>query len=613
MNCIARQFLEIPAQVYHHRRASQLRNLAWSSHPNCGNLPPPGGNVPPRPRTFGNRMNSPSDSPPPPPDPRPFSGKRIQKWLWTFVKIAIAVLGIWWVAHNTSWYDTATLPANGEPLRGVTFLNDTEVTIVGEPVMPDGKQLVRIRFPSGPVDLRVDTLTKGEQECSLIIDENTVIPGTHEQLNLPHEIDIDRDHLKDGNAAGASAGQWKHEGLHSLLLRARDKWYLIVLAWLLLGTPFFVTAIRWRGLMRPQGIDMPLGKCLQLTFVGQFYSIIMPGITGGDILKIVYAARLTGSKTKSFITIILDRVIGLVALMVIAGASAGIQLLINRQRGLPQDNTLLNVFILVDVLLVALAAGSIIYFSHRLRRLVGIEWFIDNFSRLTTRAEGDTGEQAQHLQLERLVRFTNGGLLAGSLILGGLLTYLRWATAVPWARNNTLLVYGILGFLALVALAAAAGLVLHARLVDRMTPLMRKAVESIIRTDETLHVYRGHFSLLFWAFMISVLSQLTLPLSAWLSGMAFGMSDPVTHYLAYVPVAVLVASLPISPPQGFGLLDGVIYHFFVKRGAARAAQAVALAQAVRFLPILWNLLGAYWVITGKYSRHQARQENLALK
>ena len=88
---------------------------------------------------------------------------------------------------------------------------------------------------------------------------------------------------------------------------------------------------------------------------------------------------------------------------------------------------------------------------------------------------------------------------------------------------------------------------------------------------------------------------------------------PVTYYLAYVPIAVLAASLPISPPQGFGVMDYILYHFFVERGTARAGQAVALAQSVRFLPILWNLMGAYWVITGRYSRHQAEEEERGLK
>ncbi len=143
-------------------------------------------------------------------------------------------------------------------------------------------------------------------------------------------------------------------------------------------------------------------------------------------------------------------------------------------------------------------------------------------------------------------------------------------------------------------------------------PLLIRGVGAVIRVDEVLHTYRGHFGLLAWAYLISLPSQLTLPLSAWLSGLAFGMTPNVGYYLAYVPVAVLAASLPISPPQGFGFMDYILFHFFVERGAATAGQAIALAQSIRFLPIIWNLMGGYWVVTGSYSRHQAKEEEAAL-
>ena len=90
------------------------------------------------------------------------------------------------------------------------------------------------------------------------------------------------------------------------------------------------------------------------------------------------------------------------------------------------------------------------------------------------------------------------------------------------------------------------------------------------------------------------------------------MTAPVTHYLAYVPVAVLAASLPVSPPQGFGVMDYLLVHFFAEQGKARAGQAFALAQAVRFLPLLWNLFGAYWVVTGSYSRREVEAEEKEL-
>ncbi len=533
--------------------------------------------------------------PPSPAEPTPAppsAGKRLRKYVLTFFKIAIAILGIWWVTRGVSWYDTAQIPA-GHDINAVTFPENTTVRVLAQIPPPPGRTiaLVHIQFPDKPVPVQVNGKT-----FTLIIDADTAVPGNGE-LGLTREKDLPLDTFAE------IKGQRIQQGLKSLLAQARAKWYLVLFAWILLGIPFWVTAIRWRSLMRPQGIDMPLGKCLQLTFVGQFYSIILPGITGGDLVKIVYAARLTGSKTKSFITIILDRVIGLVALMVIAGTAAGVQLILNARQaagGQPADqSTLLNVFLFIVIMLAAMAVGTTVYFSRRLRKLIGIEWFIDNFGQ----ANGEeAGPNAQHAHLEHLFRVLNGLVLAGALVGIAVLGILRWISHSGWAMKNTPIVYVGIGVLALAALGALAGLALHRLLVDKATPLMGKFVQVIIGIDETLHVYRGHFGLLAWAFFISVISQLTLPLSAWLSGTAFGMNAPVTHYLAYVPLAILAASLPISPPQGAGFLEFVLNQFFVNKGKATASQAFALTQSVRFLPIIWNLFGAYWVVTGKYSR-----------
>jgi len=532
-----------------------------------------------------------------PPAPGAKKSHPLVRLAMTLLKVAIAVLGIWWVAHKTDWDDTAVVPA-GTEIRNVKILEDTKVIVENAPApvaggrartQPAAPNVYSVRFPSR-VEVEAET-PAGTQKVE-INDQN------RDEFNFQREMTLPAGDFR------ADHGDVVSGGLKSIFITASSRWYLVVFAWVLLVTPFFVTAIRWRNLMRPQGIEMPLGKSLQLTFVGQFYSIILPGITGGDLVKIVYAARLTGSKTKSFITVVLDRVIGLIALMTIAGVAAGAQLVLNMRSGAPADNTLFNVFILIVVLLAGLFAGGTVYFSRRLRRIAGIEWFIENAGRLTTAPEDPQHESMQHRKLERLFRLANAWLVIAGLAIAGALALLRWGIGNRWAQRNTPAVIIGIAIAGALVLAAVAGLVLHGRLVSRATPFLRKIVEGIIRTDEALHVYRGHFGLLGWAFLISVISQLSLPLSAWLCGMAFGMHAPVAHYLAYVPLAVLAASLPISPPQGFGVLDGILVHFFASRGAATAAQAVTLAQSVRFLPILWNLCGAYWVITGKYSRKE---------
>lgn len=427
-----------------------------------------------------------------------------KKTISTAIKICIAVLGLWFVIRLIDWNDTARL-ASGTVIRNVTFINETPVTVVPSPQTAGG--ILRVSFGSSKPLMKVAT-PSGDVKFNAVVDENTPVPGTSEKLSIPNELEIPRSYLT------ATKGEIVQVGLRSLLITAKSRWWFLATAWIVLITPFIVTAIRWRNLMRPQGIDLPLKKCLELTLVGQFYSILLPGITGGDLVKIVYTSRLTGSKTKSIITIILDRVIGLLALVVIGGLAAATQMYLNHKQGMPADPMLRNVLIMISLILVSLITLAIVYFSHRLRRLTGLQKLMDH---------------------------------------------------------------------------------------PRVPTFVRNA-------DAVLHTYRQHRGLLVWAFVISLISQMSMPISAWFAGQAFGMTASLGYYMAYIPVALLAASLPISPPQGFGVMDYIIVHFFAEAGPARASQAVALAQAIRFLPIAWNLSGAYWVITGSYSRKKMEAE-----
>jgi uncharacterized membrane protein YbhN (UPF0104 family) len=442
----------------------------------------------------------------------PPSKHPLRRVVITLLKLAIAVLGIWYVVHTITWDDTAIVK-KGVEIRTVKLVEDTPVRMMGEFSPNAGapgphKTTYEVEFPAS-FEGEVDTPGGGKQRI-VIEDKN------REMWNFPRVMDLPADRFK------VVEKDIIHHGLKNTLIAASSRWYLLLAAWVILVVPFLVSSVRWRALMRPQGIEMPLGKAIQLTFVGQFYSIMLPGVTGGDLVKIIYAARLTGSKTKSIVTILLDRAVGLIALMCIAGVAAGMQLLWNRQaagapggggapNGIVGDATLRNVLLLIVGILGGIALFALVYFSRRLRTMTGLQRIID-----------------------------------------------------------------------------------HPRMPD-----------FVKHADEVLHRYRGHFGLLVWAFLISVVSQLMLPLSAWLSGIAFGIDMHPGYYLAYVPIAVIASSLPISPPQGLGFMDAILMHFFVNRGTAKVGQVFALTQAIRFLPILWNLVGAYWVVTGKFRREPA--------
>ena len=406
----------------------------------------------------------------------------------TVIKILIAVVGLWYVISHIAWHDQVVIK-KGQVIRNVTFVQNTRLPLLARQgqlyTLQFQGQKVSVRLPHGPVVTAL--ATKAPIEFPKLL----AVPGSY--LVAVH-----------GKASVAF-------GLPHLLRRAKPLPLLAAL--LLLGLPFVITAWRWRQLMLVQGMNLPYRKCLTLTFVGQFYSTFLPGTTSGDIVKIIYTGRITGQKTKSAVTVILDRVIGLIGLMIVAGAAAAAQLAANHFSSGGKDVSdpvLVHVLWLITGLLGLTLVGGIVYFSVRLRKFLHLD-----------------------------------------------------------------------------------------ALIERL-PLP----EFIKHADRTLRVYRDHPGVVAMTVGASVLSQAVLPLAGFLAGRAFGMHASFGYFMACIPVAALAASLPIVPPQGIGVMDAILLHFFVTRGVDTANQAFALAQAIRFLPICWNLLGAYWVVRGTYHRQQ---------
>jgi uncharacterized protein (TIRG00374 family) len=72
---------------------------------------------------------------------------------------------------------------------------------------------------------------------------------------------------------------------------------------------------RWRILLRAIDIHLTWLRTWQLVMIGMFFNLFLLGSTGGDVVKIFYAMREAGQgKAAAFLSIVLDRVIGLLAL-----------------------------------------------------------------------------------------------------------------------------------------------------------------------------------------------------------------------------------------------------------------------------------------------------------
>ncbi len=121
------------------------------------------------------------------------------------------------------------------------------------------------------------------------------------------------------NAQGDPARQYLRPGFVRSVSRIRGWLLLAALAASLSG--MLVTALRWWMLLAIQSIHIPLWQAVRLTFLGQFYSLVVPGTVGGDIVKAYYVTQHTHAKAGAILSIFVDRIFGLAALTLVAGVA----------------------------------------------------------------------------------------------------------------------------------------------------------------------------------------------------------------------------------------------------------------------------------------------------
>ncbi len=88
---------------------------------------------------------------------------------------------------------------------------------------------------------------------------------------------------------------------------------------LTVGVAIVIGVIRWRVLLRVAGFELSFGRTAEISFVAHFFNSLMLGTVGGDVMKAYYAARETHHrKNEAVVTVLVDRVIGLWAMLVFA-------------------------------------------------------------------------------------------------------------------------------------------------------------------------------------------------------------------------------------------------------------------------------------------------------
>ncbi len=189
---------------------------------------------------------------------------------------------------------------------------------------------------------------------------------------------------------------------------------LLLLGLGLLSPIYLIGSARWYLLMRVRGMSVTPTKTFRLTMVGVFFNLCMPGATGGDLMKAYYAAKGSSQRSVAVMSVVVDRMCGLLGLVLLV-ALLGLTML---DHPVVRKITLLMWAGLAGVLLFAWLYGH-----PALRQRVGFDW-------LMSRLPG--GAMLRNLDNAAVAYGRHKGTLAGAVLMSmpiHLLVALSIATA----------------------------------------------------------------------------------------------------------------------------------------------------------------------------------------
>lgn len=234
------------------------------------------------------------------------ASQRKRKWIVGGLRLLVCCAALYWVAHNISFHDQVTL-TDGETYR-----------VVGV----DGGSLT-------------------------ILDSRGV----------KRTLSTDRVARRADGSLSIEAGlrtTWRTADKTRLLL------CLVVFAPVTL-----IQSLRFEWVLRVQGITVSYWESVKLCYAGNFLNFVTAlGSTGGDVFKAYYVSLYTDRKTEAITTVMLDRIIGLLSVLII------VAVVICLRSG---DSKLASLNVALAVIAIAGILGAALLFSERLRKLTGIQ------------------------------------------------------------------------------------------------------------------------------------------------------------------------------------------------------------------------------------------------
>ncbi len=241
-------------------------------------------------------------------------------------KILLAVVLLWTVMRQVHWNDYVVHRDSGQ--------SAAVMAVDGPPEMP-----AAFVVSQGPMWNRTQTTWTAEQV-------------------LPADNDADETQwLRPGFKASVM-------GLDARLATAAVGMYIISL---------MILAFRWRFLLAIQGLGISLFRAFQLTLLGMFFNNVLPSTVGGDLVKAWYVGKRYNAHAGALLSVVLDRIIGLLQLTMIAT----VMLLIALAAGLESASHLRPAIIAVACALAGLAGAAAVLLIRPIRKAFRLDKLID--------------------------------------------------------------------------------------------------------------------------------------------------------------------------------------------------------------------------------------------
>jgi len=272
---------------------------------------------------------------------------------WTVGRVLLAVVLLVAVFRYVVKLDDTVHLVDGTQISGrIDYERDGAVALKGHP-RPYAAAEIAVRPDSDVVRLADRKEVRGTITS---LDDERVIIRVRKAAVV----------YKRAQASVQRGDPWVDRGLITLLKRMSLAEYAY--GFILLGIPPIVGGIRWKMLLAAQEIRTTQYRAFELTMIGLFFNNVMPGLTGGDVVKAYYAAKLTADKkTHAVVTVLLDRIIGMVALGVVAGVAILVGIVSSEALA---DASYREAAWFVLIFVAISLAGGIAFYSRRLRRLL---------------------------------------------------------------------------------------------------------------------------------------------------------------------------------------------------------------------------------------------------